>query len=432
MPPLSRLTRLAVCGAWATFTLATTSWISWQAGIDAQYSSDVVGYERVARAAPGLPPAGALIPQHAQHFVPHYLAGTLADVTGLPLHLVYRVLALAVLALIALTVDRLLADASVGAGSYIVCMGALLTSPYVFRFSALAPGMLQDATFALGAAVALLGLVRRRTGLAALGVALAVAGRGDSAGAVGVAALGWIVLVGAWRPRRLRAASLVLATFAASELVTYGVSRRFAGGGDVHGFESFTLVGTLAALPGSVGTLGSHLARIFVGLTVPLALVCGCLLLAASLRRRFHTVTVASLAYSAAIVAQVVAMNPGWLQGSQPRLSSLGLAPLVAATGFLLGDLEQSRDWAWSPRTVAFSCVVIGVASLHLHYSVLRPATTPSRFLALELVSALLIAAPFVQRARRSRRPAQDTSPTSGSLASPPDTALSARSTSSG
>jgi len=138
----------------------------------------VLEYQRIAEAAPRLPPHGSLLPQHAQHFAPHYLAGVIAQ-AGIPLHVVYRILALATLALIAIAVDRVVVDAGIGGGSYVVCMGALLSSPYLFRFDALAPGMVQDATFALGATLALLGLVKTRTWLVALGLALAILGRGD-------------------------------------------------------------------------------------------------------------------------------------------------------------------------------------------------------------------------------------------------------------
>lgn len=429
MQPLSGFARLAVCGTWAAFTLATTSWISWQAGIDAQYSTDAAGYEQIARAAPGLPPDGALLPQHAQHFAPHYLTGLLADATGLRLHLVYRFVALIVLALIALVVDRLLTAARVSRASYAVCMGALLTSPYLFRFDALAPGMVQDATFALGATVVLLGLVEGKARTAALGVALAVAGRGDSTVVVAAAAVAWIALAGAWRGRRARGSAVVGAAFAAAEIGTFLISRHFAGGSDVNGFESFTLVGTLTALPGSVGTLGSHLARVFAGVTAPAAIACGGLVVVAASRRRPATATVAALGFGAALVAQVVAMNPGWLQGSQPRLSSFAIAPLAAAAGLLLGDLERQGAWAWSPRTLVVACAAIVLASLHLHYSVLRPASTPGRFFALELVAAALLVGPFAWRARAQTT---KTLAASGRRASPSETARSARSTSSG
>jgi hypothetical protein len=436
MGQLSGSARVLVCGAWVTFTLATTHWITWRAGIEAKYSTDVLDYERIARAAPGLPPRDSMLPQHALHFAPHYLAGLLADVSGLHLHLVYRILALLVLALIAVTVDRLLRDAKVGPSSYVVCMGALLTSPYVFRFDALAPGMLQDACFALGATVLLCGLVETSMLLVSAGIVVMVAGRGDSTVAVIAAALAWLALAEGWRPRRRRALLTTLAIYAATMVGAFAVSRQFSGSGDVHGVESFTLLGTLAALPGSVGTLGSHLARVFVGVTAPVAIVSGCLVLAAVRHRRLRWVSVASLLYATAIVAQTIAMNPGWLQGSQPRLSSFAVAPLVAAAGFLIGDLERERVWSWSTSTLALACGAVVLISLHLHYAVIRLATTPGRFFVLELAGALLLAAPFVWRALND--PAQPDEPgtaalaASGSRTAPAETAPAARSRSSG
>ncbi len=60
--------------AWLGFVWATTHWYSWQQMIDLRYGTDMVEYERVARAAPGLPDQ-PLPSQHADRFIPHYLVG---------------------------------------------------------------------------------------------------------------------------------------------------------------------------------------------------------------------------------------------------------------------------------------------------------------------------------------------------------------------
>lgn len=399
-----------MCGAWVAFTLPTTSWLGWNAAIAAKYSADVRGYQRIAEAAPGLPAKGVLLPQHAQHFAPHYLAGLLADASGIPLHAVYRILAFAALGAIALAVDRLLVNAGVSFGSYTASMGVLLTSPYLFRFDALAPGMLQDATFALGATLTLLGLVRLRTGLAALGLATAVAGRGDSALVLVVSALVWVALVAGWRERRLRAGLVMFAASAATAIATFAISQQFAGSGDVQGIRSFTIVGTIAALPGSVGKLGSHVARLFVGITGPTALAAGALLVAGLARRRLPTPTLPSLLFAAAIVGEAFALNPDWLQGSQPRLSSFAVGPLTAGAGLVLGGLEAAGAWSWTPRSLALVCAAIAIASLHHHYAVLRPASTAAGFFVLEVACTTAILAPFARRAaalRAGRRSAE-------------------------
>jgi hypothetical protein len=403
---------LAVGAAWVAFTLPTTSWLGWNEAIRAKYAADVLGYQQIAEAAPGLPPQGALLPQHAQHFAPHYLAGLLAHSTGIPLHAVYRVLALAVLAAIAIAVDRLLTDARVSPGSYVACMGALLTSPYLFRFDALAPGMLQDSTFALGATLCLLGLVGVRPLLSAAGLAVAVASRGDSAIMLAAVAPAWIALTPRGRRQRRRALALALATTVATAAATVAISQKFAGSGDVHGVRSLTLIGTLASLPGSIGTLGSHVARLFVGITAPATLTACALLLAFVSRRRLSTETAWSLVLCAAIVGEAFALNPGWLQGSQPRLTSFAVAPLAAASGLALGEIEKSGAWSWTPRSLALVCVAIAVASLQHHYASLRPASSAGEFLALELVCAAAMLTPFVHRAIALRARRRDASGT--------------------
>ena len=82
--PLPRLSsRVAVAAAWLAAVWATTHWYSWQRTIDLLFGSDVVEYERVARASPGFP-SEPLPSQHADRFVPHYLIGLLSDALHAP------------------------------------------------------------------------------------------------------------------------------------------------------------------------------------------------------------------------------------------------------------------------------------------------------------------------------------------------------------
>ena len=104
---------MLVPAAWAGAVLATQAWPSWSTGIREQFAGDVVSYEQIARAAPGLP-AEALPQQHAERFPIHWAIGTVSDLTGAGLHGVYRTvsvgLLLGVVVVVALTLRRLALD----------------------------------------------------------------------------------------------------------------------------------------------------------------------------------------------------------------------------------------------------------------------------------------------------------------------------------
>ncbi|HEY1367166.1 MAG TPA: hypothetical protein VGF23_08640 [Gaiellaceae bacterium] len=372
-------------------------------------------YERIAARAPGLLHGEQILPQHAQRFVVHWLVGTISDVTGAPLHATYRVAAVIVLVLIALVVDRILAAREVGPSTYAVCMGALVTSPYLFRFDLIAPGMIADATFALGAALTLLGLVRGRFGSTAAGLAIAAVSRGDTTSGLVIVVVAWVLLGPEWRlgrtaGRRVAEAVGLAAVAIAAGAATYAVGDGFSKQGDVHGFRSFTLVGTLLDLPGSARGLGEHVVRIWVGVAPPLALVAGALVVAAATGRlrAFSFAAWASLAFGLVVLAETFVINPGWLQGSEPRLASFGLAPLVAAAGLLLGELEEAGTWRWSGAATAVVLLGVAIGSLHHNYVEPRIVTTAGAFFALELVATAVILAPFVRSATARRRDARE------------------------
>src|SRR5216117_2074420 len=97
--------QVAIGGAWLAFVWATTHWYSWQRTVDLLFGSDMVEYERVARAAPGLPDQ-PLPSQHADRFVPHYLVGPGSDVLHVGVRPLYYACAFALLGVIVLLVDR--------------------------------------------------------------------------------------------------------------------------------------------------------------------------------------------------------------------------------------------------------------------------------------------------------------------------------------
>src|SRR5262249_39013396 len=155
---------------------ATQAWPSWEAGIRGRFAADVVSYEQIARAAPGLP-SQPLPQQHAERFPVHWTGGVISDATGAGLHLVYRVVTIALLlALIAVVVDalqRLKLDLRARA----VLVGVLVASTYPVRFLLAAPGMAADALFLVGLAVVVWAFVADREEVVVAGLVVAVLGR---------------------------------------------------------------------------------------------------------------------------------------------------------------------------------------------------------------------------------------------------------------
>src|SRR5205823_5217845 len=177
--PLTPGYRLAAAGAWLAAVWATTHWYSWQRSVDLLFGSDMVEYERVARAAPGFPDQ-PLPSQHADRFVPHYLVGLASDGLHVRDRLVYYVAAFVLLSLIVFLFDRLVAPLGLRRLEYTVTLGALIANPYLFRFLAICPGRLADSVFILGGLVALLGLLRGNPWTLLAGLVIATLGRSEA------------------------------------------------------------------------------------------------------------------------------------------------------------------------------------------------------------------------------------------------------------
>ncbi|MEA2247004.1 MAG: hypothetical protein QOH46_1533, partial [Solirubrobacteraceae bacterium] len=185
---------------------ATNRWLSWDAGIRLLTARDARSYEAIARAAPGLP--GRDLPaHHAERFPVHWLAGTLSDLSGVPLHAMYRVLLAAAIGgtLVAL---HAIVTGRIPVAAYALVAAVFLLDPYVVRYELLVPGMLADATFVLALGVTLLGLAGRRGWAVLAGVALATAAR-ETALPAALVVIAWLALAPDWRAvRRAHRAAL--------------------------------------------------------------------------------------------------------------------------------------------------------------------------------------------------------------------------------
>ena len=100
--------QVAVLALWAGFVALVQRWPSWEEGIRVQFATDMDVYEVIARAAPGLPDTD-ILRAYAQRFSPHWLVGVLSDHVDVPLHSLYRIVAIACVGLVLVAVHLTLA-----------------------------------------------------------------------------------------------------------------------------------------------------------------------------------------------------------------------------------------------------------------------------------------------------------------------------------
>ena len=385
--------RLAASGAWLAAVWATTHWYAWQRTIDLLFGSDVVEYERVARAAPGFTDT-PLPSQHADRFVPHYLVGVVSDALLVRDRLVYYVVAFVLLGLMVFLVDRLIAPFGLRRLEYAVAIGSLIANPYLFRFLAICPGRLADSVFMLGGLVALIGLLRGNPWLLIGGLIAATLGRSEAVIPLVVLAPIGVLVSREWRakPPRPRFGTAVCAF--AVPLAVYGLVRladHTFSVRDHPGFFGLTIFGTLRDLPHGSGRFGLHLARIVVGIAGALAVLLGAM--AARRLGRYSALPFpfwAALAGGLAVSGEAFLLNPTWINGSEPLLAALGAAFFAVAAAAALGSLDVDR-WTLGLTGGLVALGGLAVMSLNHRYAAITPVSTPGQFAALTVAGGIAV-----------------------------------------
>jgi O-antigen/teichoic acid export membrane protein len=415
-PPPARL-RLATLAPIVVFVAATTHWMSWQEPIRLQFAADVDDYVRIARAAPHF--TWPQITGHLSMWPVHYVVGVLAKATHIPLHVMYYVCAFAVLATIVLLVDQILVHLRVGLPVYAIAMAALLLDPYVFRYLALAPGMINDGVFIAGACLAVWALLDDRLGWLCAGLTIAALGRGLSVPPLLLAVGLWMVLLPRpGRPfiaRRIGQAFGVLAVPTAAFAVAYAIGKTTPGHApalkDCCSVTQLTIWGDISELPGSAGSFALHLYRIVLGLAMPLSVLAaaGLLVVRAGVRH-MPTAFWGALLVTGAMVAQPLLVSSHWNAGAEPRLTSLAIGPAVAAVAILLQTLVDQAGLRFGRGELAAILALFAVASLNHRFANVGPRTA-AQFAALELIC--IIAVVGLLAGRRFRRGSRDSEPAS-------------------
>jgi hypothetical protein len=360
-----------VLALWALLAVAAQRWWSWEDGVRLQFAADSAFYETIARAAPGLPDVDVLR-AYAQRFPAHWLVGVLHDLTGIPLHDVYRVATAATVALALLAVHRALTATALPLRGYALAIGSFAASAYPVHYLLASPGMLSDALFVLGVSVLLAGLVRGHAWVAVAGIALAMLGR-QTALPVALAAAAWVLLVPAWHPRRRAvAAALVLVPLGLYALL-HLVSSPFSQPREA-GIDDLTILGFAT----SAHELGRHLGLVVLGIAVPVGLVAGARL------RTGAPLPVGPLLVAGAIVAQPLLLGPLANRSNEPRLAGLAVPALAVAAGMLLRHAELTR-------TETLVCAAaIAAGGLHHRYTWVGPAPNAGWAL-VELAAAAVV-----------------------------------------
>jgi hypothetical protein len=362
------------------------------------WGADVVSYEQIAAAAPGLPDA-QIASAYSDRFAPHYVVGILSDASGLSLHASYRIVALLCILATLLVAERIFRTLRPPWWIYAFGLTLFALAPYALRESILGPGGYQDLVFVLGSAVSLLGLLRVRFSLVMLGALLALSGR-QTALLFALAAACWILFAPDWkqalaqRTRFIEAAGLLVA-IGVAYLVIKQVTDPFS-----DPFAPDSPADTIIfGLPGA-SELASHLARCADPLIVPgtaLLTVLAILVAAGERMRQLPAELWLCLLLSASIVIQPVVIDPDFpgFSSNEQRLAALGLLPLCVALAIALIEAERRRLIVPSPALVWAGLGVLAVASLHHIFTIVGPSDV-KQFAAIQVTGALLIAAGLI------------------------------------
>lgn len=366
---------------------------------------DSLDYRRISTAAPSLPDE-VVGSAYTGRFAPHYVIGSLADVTEVPLGVVYALAFSVVVGCLLAVVHRLLRQTPFPA--YVLCVWLLVPSPYFVRPYLADPGSVQDLVFVLGTALSLLALLRCRPGWVLCGLAVAALGR-QSALVTCLAVAVWVLVDTEWRRRGVRRAQATAAAAVVVVLVIYQ-----AVGAAVSSFtEDFephvpedTVLYRLDEMPGVLSELLGHGSRTVVPVAALGAIVVALLVACRSLDVRVPWGAWGALLLAAAIFAQPLAVDPAFpgFAYNEQRLAALCLVPLATAAALLVAPLAVRP---LGNARGATALVLLLLASLHHTFTRVGPSGV-GMFLAGQTLAGVGLAAVVYLQTRRPRHLARE------------------------
>lgn len=373
---------------WLGFVLATERWRPWSDAVRLQYATDVEEYETIARAAPGFPSVRIQTP-HADRWVPEWVVGEVHRLVSLGLHATYAVATALVLAV---TIGAMLATLRrlrVGWAAGALVIGAFVASAYPFRYLVEAPGMLTDALFVCGLALAVLAFESVSPVLLVVGLVVATLGR-QTGIPLAVVAVVAVLVDRRWRRRRVATAILAVVLPVLAYVIPHVTSHSFSDRSG-RGLVGMTVGGDWA--PHAFAT---HVGRCAIVLGIPAAL------LAVGWFRGRRAPLWGPLALGLCVVAQGLVLAPDWSH-AEPRLVGLALPALAIAAA---PGLDAARLGAGEAAVAA-----LGIALASLHHLYAYPADRTSEWAAFVVAGTLLCLWPCVsvvtERVRGSHAAAQ-------------------------
>lgn len=338
----------AIAAGWIAFVAVTERWRPWGDSVRLTYATDVEEYETIARAAPGFPSVRIQAP-HADRFPVHWTIGELHRLLSIGLHPLYWVATGVAVAGTLAAVHASLGALRASRTTYALVFGAVAASAYPTRYLLDAPGMLTDALFVLGLALAVHGFATGRFGAVLVGLAVATLGRQNGIPLAVVAAVALLVEP-RWGRRRWTYAAAAVALPVVLYVVPHETSRSWSDTSG-RGLLGMTVGGSWGGREGV-----AHLGRCAVAVAIPAGLI------ALGWLRTRRAPLWTPLALGACVVAQAVALAPDWSH-AEPRLAGLAVPALaVAAVPCLTGARIGARG-AW------VAAAGIALASFHHIYA---------------------------------------------------------------
>lgn len=372
---------------WAAFLVLTNKWLGWNEAIEYVTAYDINLYQKITTAAPSFPIE--MIHSHiAQRFFPHYFVGVVSKALEIPYPRIYFILFIVLATFQIWATHRALLAYKLSQTSFFVCMSALLASPYVLRYYAVVPGMVQDVLFNLGMAILLMGLTRHERIWLFIGTCTAALGRQTGLTILPGVAI-WLVFGSQWKDAKPFQKTLNLGLCFVPLVLIYVMTGTIVSSFTRKTIHVGLLLGLFQCMQSDQYRFTDILEFIFrcvIPFVLPLSLI-----VAVKKIPKKSVEFWASLLCALGIAAQPLLTGPTMVGKNAARLSALGLIFLINALAITLKDSDLNRK-PQSFATMSVLGALFLAVSLHHLYAVFGPRSA-AEFAAFHLgLTALLFA----------------------------------------
>ena len=366
--------------------MVTNLWPDFHYGYETIGSTDIASYRLIAVSAPNVP-GEPVAYQHAQRFFLPWTLGVLAKIYGMPLDVLFRLVAFGLWSGIVLIFLRILHALRLSTQWKALFLALLIFQPYFGRYYLAVPFMVTDLLSVFGFSIVVYGAVRNEIAMAALGLVVSALGRQT---ALPVMLALWVWL--AWRYASVKTGPTdVLKVMAASLAVIgiYWLGGLFAQATGAFNENADAVTGLARWIASDAHSKAAVLAEFFLRIFVSEAM--GFVLLAALLFSAPRTMTnefrITGLLVLS-VWAQPVLAGPVIAYNNFTRLCAFGYVGILTLSALLARDLRKELP----RRATAAVLACMLVASFHHRWS--WPGVTflraPERFAAMSMLTALV------------------------------------------